>query len=225
MAVRFKRTGNNSNITDHNELLNKGTRTHAEIDAYLDEIDKARGSYADLDARIGQGGGGGGVPSTGGGAGLVAVAYGESLPGTRAENATVFSVPDHDLGKSQLAVYIDGGYVAERDYIEISRTSIELSYGIPADAHVVFRVLRTQAVSSGQASYSNINASPGSPYVAELQITEAPDYKMTVPHVLHQQPNGAWRGAVAGMTFDYEYPSPSLLRVMIYQSGSYKINY
>ena len=47
MAVRFRRSGT-TEIKDHNELINRGTRTHAEIDTYLAEMDAARGSQGVL---------------------------------------------------------------------------------------------------------------------------------------------------------------------------------
>lgn len=51
MAVRLRR-GGTTDLRDHNELLNRGVRTHTEIDSYLDEIDLARGLEADLAARF-----------------------------------------------------------------------------------------------------------------------------------------------------------------------------
>lgn len=51
MAVRFRRQGT-TNINDHKDLINKGNRTHAEIDTYLAEIDDARGDFVDLDKRF-----------------------------------------------------------------------------------------------------------------------------------------------------------------------------
>ncbi|CAI8713225.1 F5/8 type C domain-containing protein [Brevibacillus sp. IT-7CA2] len=41
MSVRITRTGTEV-VLDHNELANKGKRTHAEIDSYLHELDDAR---------------------------------------------------------------------------------------------------------------------------------------------------------------------------------------
>ncbi|BAH41611.1 hypothetical protein BBR47_06340 [Brevibacillus brevis NBRC 100599] len=41
MSVRITRTGTEV-VLDHNELANKGKRTHAEIDSYLQELDDAR---------------------------------------------------------------------------------------------------------------------------------------------------------------------------------------
>ena len=41
MSVRFARSGFNI-IKDHNELINKGRRTHEELDAIVDEIEEAR---------------------------------------------------------------------------------------------------------------------------------------------------------------------------------------
>ncbi|TQR31056.1 discoidin domain-containing protein [Brevibacillus brevis] len=41
MSVRITRTGTEV-VLDHNELANKGKRTHAEIDSYLQELDEAR---------------------------------------------------------------------------------------------------------------------------------------------------------------------------------------
>jgi len=51
MAVRFRRSGT-TNITDHNELLNRGIRTHSEIDTYLQELDVVRGLRPDIDTRF-----------------------------------------------------------------------------------------------------------------------------------------------------------------------------
>ena len=65
MSVRFARSGFNV-IQDHNELKNRGIRTHEELDAIVDEIEEARGNFASLNdrlldiiSRIGTGGGGG----------------------------------------------------------------------------------------------------------------------------------------------------------------------
>lgn len=41
MSVRITRTGTEV-VLDHNELANKGKRSHAEIDSYLHELDDAR---------------------------------------------------------------------------------------------------------------------------------------------------------------------------------------
>ncbi|MFC8687329.1 discoidin domain-containing protein [Brevibacillus porteri] len=47
MSVRITRTGTEV-VLDHNELANKGKRTHAEIDSYLQELDDARGNKPSL---------------------------------------------------------------------------------------------------------------------------------------------------------------------------------
>lgn len=52
MAIRFNRKGQNTDINDHNELLNSGTRTHDEIDSYLAELDDVRGTHVNIDDRI-----------------------------------------------------------------------------------------------------------------------------------------------------------------------------
>lgn len=51
MSVEFKRSGTGV-VKDHNELANKGIRTHAEIDQYMDELDVARGSDSSIGARL-----------------------------------------------------------------------------------------------------------------------------------------------------------------------------
>lgn len=51
MSVRFVRTGQGV-VTDHNQLNNRGVRTHAEIDSYMDELDAVRGNYPDINSRI-----------------------------------------------------------------------------------------------------------------------------------------------------------------------------
>ncbi len=40
MSIRFARPGFNI-IKDHNELINRGKRTHEELDAIVDEIEEA----------------------------------------------------------------------------------------------------------------------------------------------------------------------------------------
>lgn len=52
MAVRFRKSNGAVEIKDHNDLLNRGERTHDEIDLYLDEIDEARGQEASLNDRL-----------------------------------------------------------------------------------------------------------------------------------------------------------------------------
>lgn len=52
MAVRFRKSNGVVEIKDHNDLLNRGERTHDEIDLYLDEIDEARGQEASLNDRL-----------------------------------------------------------------------------------------------------------------------------------------------------------------------------
>ncbi|NTU30579.1 carbohydrate-binding protein [Brevibacillus sp. HB1.1] len=47
MSVRITRAGTEV-VLDHNELANKGKRTHAEIDSYLQELDDARGDKPSL---------------------------------------------------------------------------------------------------------------------------------------------------------------------------------
>ena len=51
MSVRFVRKGTGT-VTDHNELINRGVRTHAEIDSYMDELDDARGTNPSIGARL-----------------------------------------------------------------------------------------------------------------------------------------------------------------------------
>lgn len=65
MSIRFARTGSGS-VNDHLELINKGKRTHAELDELYDEVEDARGGFPslgdrllDIISRIGEGGGGG----------------------------------------------------------------------------------------------------------------------------------------------------------------------
>jgi hypothetical protein len=51
VSVRFGRIG--TGVTqDHNELTNRGTRTHAEIDSYMDELDGARGMNPSISDRF-----------------------------------------------------------------------------------------------------------------------------------------------------------------------------
>ncbi|MGA4519185.1 hypothetical protein ACPA0F_18165 [Solibacillus silvestris] len=52
MAVRFRR-GGVTEIKNHNELINRGNRTHAEIDSYMAELDVARSSHSSINARFG----------------------------------------------------------------------------------------------------------------------------------------------------------------------------
>ena len=55
MSVRFSGTSsgtNNGKLLDHNSLLNKGTRSHQEIDEHLSEIEEARSSYNSLPKRL-----------------------------------------------------------------------------------------------------------------------------------------------------------------------------
>lgn len=66
MAVRFARSGF-SIIKDHNELANRGVRTHEELDTLFAEVEEARGGFSSLNdrlldivSRIGTGGDGGG---------------------------------------------------------------------------------------------------------------------------------------------------------------------
>lgn len=51
MSVRFARSGFNV-IKDHNELVNKGERTHEELDYISDEVEEARGGFASLNDRL-----------------------------------------------------------------------------------------------------------------------------------------------------------------------------
>ncbi|SNS21625.1 hypothetical protein SAMN05446037_100665 [Anaerovirgula multivorans] len=51
MSVRFNRAGETA-TNDHNDLINKGQRTHAVIDSYLTEIDEARGDKASLAEKL-----------------------------------------------------------------------------------------------------------------------------------------------------------------------------
>lgn len=57
MSVRFKGTSSGTNVgklLDHNSLLNKGTRSHQEIDEHLAELEEARSNYANLPERLEQ---------------------------------------------------------------------------------------------------------------------------------------------------------------------------
>lgn len=67
MAIRFARTGSGS-ISDHLDLINKGERTHEELDWLYNEVEDARGGFPSLNdrlldiiSRIGSGGGSGGT--------------------------------------------------------------------------------------------------------------------------------------------------------------------
>ncbi|MCR8843921.1 hypothetical protein NQ117_09495 [Paenibacillus sp. SC116] len=51
MAIQFKRIGSRV-VKDHQDLANRGVRTHSEIDRYLDEFDQARGSSSSVGNRI-----------------------------------------------------------------------------------------------------------------------------------------------------------------------------
>lgn len=57
MSVRFSGTSsgtNNGKLLDHNSLLNKGTRSHKEIDEHLSEMEEARSVYVSLPERLEQ---------------------------------------------------------------------------------------------------------------------------------------------------------------------------
>ncbi|WKL02712.1 hypothetical protein Q0F98_02085 [Paenibacillus amylolyticus] len=45
---------NNGKLLDHNSLLNKGTRSHQEIDEHLSEMEEARSVYVSLPERLDQ---------------------------------------------------------------------------------------------------------------------------------------------------------------------------
>lgn len=51
MSIEFKRSGAGV-VKDHNELANKGTKTHAEIDLYMQELDDARGTNPSIGGRF-----------------------------------------------------------------------------------------------------------------------------------------------------------------------------
>jgi len=142
MSVRFAKSGFNI-IKDHNELINKGRRTHEELDYIADEVEEARGGFASLNdrlldiiSRIGTGGGDGG-----------------NCIGTLSYIYYVYKCEEDGItnvrldkgyfvkGRDELEVFRGGlRQIIEDDYIEVDDREIQFLDPLNAGEIVVMRV-------------------------------------------------------------------------------------
>ncbi len=123
MAVRFSRQGTNTNIQDHNELLNRGIRTHEEIDQYLAEIDAARGSYASLKERLDF--------IEGAVYPVIQHIIVDETYLSQNDGLTITINPPYIVGKNYLDVFYNGQFLrAGGGYEEVDNFTIKLNLGV-----------------------------------------------------------------------------------------------
>lgn len=157
MSVRFARSGFNI-IKDHNELINKGRRTHEELDYIADEIEEARGGFASLNdrlldiiSRIGTGGGGGGGECIGTLSYIYYVYKCEESGVTNVRLDKGYFVK----GRNELEVFRGGlKQLIDEDYIEIDDREIEFIDPLWAGEIVVMRVRDRLGIASNLGFHS-----------------------------------------------------------------------
>lgn len=143
MSVRLARSGFNI-IKDHNELINRGKRTHEELDAIVDEIEEARGGFASLNdrlldiiSRIGTGGGGNGREYVG------TLSYVYYVYKCEEDGVTNVRLDEGYFvkGRNELEVFRGGlRQLVDDDYIEVDDKEIQFLDPLRSGEIVVMRV-------------------------------------------------------------------------------------
>jgi len=157
MSVRFARSGFNI-IKDHNELINRGKRTHEELDAIVDEIEEARGGFASLNdrlldiiSRIGTGGGGNGGECVG------TLSYIYYVYKCEEDGATNVRLDEGYFvkGRNELEVFRGGlRQSVDDDYIEVDDKEIQFFDPLWAGEIVVMRVRDRYGVANNLGFHS-----------------------------------------------------------------------
>ncbi len=200
----FTRSGVNI-IKDHNDLINKGQRTHAEIDTYIAEIDEARTDstntiYKSLKERIDaielSGGGGGG---NGGGGGTTptpespAIDYFYTIT-EEVPSGLVVLPQSYNLGLGELFSFLNGQAVKIE---EVDKNTVRFPIALKPSDHVWIRKVATATVT----------------YTLPEDLTEGVDYVYVV-----ESTNAS--GTVT-LPFNYTLGNKELL---VFLNGQY-INY
>lgn len=133
MALRFI-SGNNTPVSSHNELTDKGTYTHAELDAICAEVAESRGEFGTLKSRLDW------LTLNGGGK-VSFNAYMHEVFVAEVEVSTVTLGGTYQVGSNELEVYRNGLRMAvEDDYVEDTERTVIFNEPLTAGEVVVFRV-------------------------------------------------------------------------------------
>lgn len=160
MSVRFARSGFNI-IKDHNELINKGKRTHEELDYIVDEVEEARGGFASLNdrlldiiSRIGSGTGGG---EGSGGKCTDTLSYLYYVYECKEDKITNIRLDEGSFvkGKNELEVFRGGlRQSIGDDYVEVDDKEIEFVNPLWMGEIVVLRVRDRKGIASNLGFHS-----------------------------------------------------------------------
>lgn len=146
MSIRFNKISS-SNIQDHNFLLNRGRRTHEEIDSYLDEIDRARGSFSDLSERLNylESHSGNGGSNIGNGSGYLYEVFINTIQGNKIVNLNGSYV----VGLNELEVFRNGlKQILNDDYFETDSNTITFNFPLDENDVIVLRIRDRLGISS-----------------------------------------------------------------------------
>ena len=109
-----------------------------------------------------------------------------------------------------------------------------ITFVAPAQGDYIYTLPAANAILGGAAgdvfqwTSGQITASPSMPYIAEVSITSQAEYKFNAPLVLKyvtDEVDGRWIMATHGIDYQLQYFHGDTLRIELYNSGEYKVNY